>query len=66
MTKVEARERATEYVFMCLTLGELISKCEAAGIKTFTKRGRRIDRTALELKLIEHYAEEWSNEEEKK
>ena len=64
MTREEARARATEFVFVSLNFGEIMRRCELAGIPTHTKNGRRIDRSVLELKLIEHYAKAWSEEEE--
>lgn len=55
MTREQAKKRAEEIVYVYCTLGDIIARCQSAGIKTHTPNGRRRSRTDLEQDLIEHY-----------
>ena len=55
MTREQAKERAEEIVYVYCTLGDILCRCERAGIPTHTPRGKRRSRTDLEQDLIEHY-----------
>ena len=51
----EARERAERLVYCDCNLGDILARCEMAGIKTHTPKGKQRSRTDLENELIEHY-----------
>lgn len=55
MTREEARARAEEIVYVYCTLGDILDRCEVAGIKTHTPKGKRKSRPTLETELIEYY-----------
>lgn len=55
MTREEARARAEEIVYVRCTLGDILYRCEMAGIKTHTTKGKRRSRCDLESELIEYY-----------
>lgn len=56
MTAAEARERATMFVYCECNLGDIIYRCERAGIPTKKKNGKLRSRTEMECDLIELYA----------
>ena len=55
MTREEARERAEQFVYCDCTLGDILYRCQMAGIPTHTANGKQRSRTDLETELIEHY-----------
>ena len=57
MTYEQAKARAEEIVYIRCTLGDILQRCERAGIKTHTPKGKRISRVTLEEQLIKHYIE---------
>lgn len=59
MTREQAKERAEEIVYVYCTLGDILYRCEVAGIPTHTPRGKRRSRTDLEQDLIEHYTKQY-------
>ena len=65
MTRAEARAKAEEIVYVYCTLGDILRRCEAAGINTHTPKGKQISRATLEEKLIDHYTEYYSKGERK-
>lgn len=62
MTQKEAKERAEEIVFVYCTLGDILRRCEAAGIPTHTPKGKQRSRTDLEEELIAHYTKVYTTE----
>ena len=64
MTREEARAQAEKIVYVYSTLGDILYRCEMAGIKTHTPKGKRISRTLLEEKLIDFYTEYYSKDAE--
>lgn len=62
MTREEARERAEEIVFVYCTLGDILYRCQMAGIKTHTSKGKQKSRCELETALINYYIELYSEE----
>ena len=65
MNRDQARNKAEEIVFVYCTLGDILYRCEIAGIPTYTRNGRRRSRTDLENELIEHYTNNYSKDEKK-
>lgn len=62
MTQEQAKERAEEIVYVYCTLGDILHRCEMAGIPTCTPKGKRRSRTDLEQDLIEHYTKQYTTE----
>lgn len=62
MTKEESRKRAEEFVFCYCNLGDILRRCEYAGIKTHNSKEKQISRTTLEEQLIDHYTELYTTE----
>jgi hypothetical protein len=60
MTREEARARAEEIVYVYCNLGDILCRCERAGIPTHTPKGKQRSRTELETELIEHYTNEFA------
>jgi hypothetical protein len=60
MTREEAKARAEEIVYVYCNLGDILARCERAGIKTHTPNGKQRSRTDLETELIEHYTNEFA------
>ena len=60
MTREEARARAEKIVYVYCNLGDILCRCERAGIKTHTQNGKQRSRTDLETELIEHYTNEFA------
>lgn len=63
MTREEARARAEEIIYCYCTLGDILYRCQMAGIKTHTPKGKQISRSTLEEKLIDFYTEYYSKGE---
>ncbi len=62
MTREQAKERAEEIVYVNCTLGDILYRCEIAGIPTYTQKGKQRSRTDLEQDLIEHYTKQYTTE----
>lgn len=60
MTIEEAKARAEQIVYVHCNLGDILCRCESAGIKTHTQNGKQRSRTDLETELIEHYTNEFA------
>lgn len=62
MTREEAKKRAEEIVYIRCTLGDILYRCEMAGIKTHTPKGKQRSRATLETELIEYYTNSYTTE----
>lgn len=62
MTKEEAKAKAEEIVFVYCTLGDILYRCQIAGIKTHTVKGKQKSRCELETALINYYTKLYSKE----
>ena len=64
MTRVEAKARAEEIVYVRCTFGDIIRRCTQADIKVLNNRGKIRPRGDLEDELIKHYTDIYSTESE--
>ena len=62
MTIEEAKSKAEQIVFVYCTLGDILYRCEIAGIKTHNPKGKQKSRCELEIALIDYYTKLYSKE----